>query len=103
MRTKTQDPKYDIENGKLVNATTGVPIPDDEPVFILRAKDVNASQTILNYARLCRNSDHKASVLYRFDQFCDFSSEHPERMKEPDTTSPPVNSDAVVGTKLATT
>ena len=30
---KTQDPKYDIEDGRLVNAATRIPIPEDEPIL----------------------------------------------------------------------
>jgi len=80
----TQDPKYDIEDGKLVNSSTRKPIPDDEPIFILRAKDKNAVDAIEHYKTLCNNSEHRRSVAVRVWDFCGFSSENPDRMKEPD-------------------
>ena len=34
--------KYRIEGDSLVNKKTGIPIPDEEPVFVFRAKDKRA-------------------------------------------------------------
>jgi hypothetical protein len=91
MRTKTQDPKFDIENGKLINARSAKPIPDDEPVFIFRAKDVHAMQALADYAHRCKSAEHTQVVLDRMAAFKDFSQSHPERMKEPDTHANPDN------------
>lgn len=85
MRTKTQDPKYDIEDGRLINAATGEPIPEDEPIFILRAKDRKALDTLAHYFRQCRNANHILAVSKRILHFVGFSKQYPERMKEPDT------------------
>lgn len=87
MRHATQDPKYDVENGMLVNAATGKPIPADEPVFILRAKDIHAIDTLYYYRNACENSDHAAAVEQRIEEFEDFTNTHLGFMKEPDTTS----------------
>ena len=86
MRTKTQDPKYDIEDGRLINAATGEPIPDDEPVFIMRAKDRRAAVTLSNYRARCKDDQHVAAVGKRVFEFDDYAKRHPELMKEPDTT-----------------
>ena len=93
MRVKTQDPKYDIEidasgpeTARLVNAATGKPIPDDEPIMIWRAQDKKAVGHIWNYADTCDNPTHCRIVEERAADFEAFAAEHPERMKEPDTT-----------------
>ena len=83
---KTQDPKYDIEDGRLVNAATRVPIPEDEPIFILRAQDRRAAATLWEYWHDCVNLVHRNAVYKRLTAFRDFAERsHPERMKEPDT------------------
>lgn len=93
MRYKTQDPKYEIEVSEgwvgLVNAATGEPIPDDEPIMIWRAKDKKAVVHIWNYAETCENLEHRRAVEERATQFEIFASNHPERMKEPDTNPRP--------------
>ena len=40
----TQDPKYSIQAGRIINTVSGVPIPYDEPIMIFRAKDCYASE-----------------------------------------------------------
>ena len=82
---KTQDPKYDIEDGKLVNAATREPIPDDEPIFILRAKDKWAKRAVENYKTMCQDPEQRSSVNVRLGEFIDFSIDNKDRMKEPDT------------------
>jgi hypothetical protein len=94
VRTKTQDPKYDIEDGKLINSATGTPIPEDEPVFLFRAKDVHALGTIHDYSKRVyesitsieiTSSDHLCAINRRLNDFEKFKQDHPERMKQPDT------------------
>lgn len=85
MRTSTQDPKFDIENGAIINSSSGVPIPIDEPIFILRAKDIHAVKTLEFYLAQCANDHHKEVVQQRIDQFKDFSFRRAETLKEPDT------------------
>lgn len=45
-----QDPKHDIVDNRIVNRKTGEPIPDDEPIFILRARDPFSTSAIEAYA-----------------------------------------------------
>lgn len=83
---KTQDPKYVIIDGKLCNAVTHKPIPDNEPVFILRAKDNTAAKTLKQYAQNnLGNSDQVMAVMQRLDEFKAFAAENPDAMKTPDT------------------
>jgi hypothetical protein len=87
-----QEPKYRAEGGRIYNRASGAQIPDDEPVFILRARDTTAVATLLHYYqghRLCQNDQHADAVLQRLRDFQQFQREHPERMKYPDTAAAP--------------
>lgn len=84
-----QEPKYEARDGRIFNRASGEAIPDDEPVFILRARDTTAVATLLHYYhghRLAENDQHADAVLQRVLDFQRFMREHPERMKYPDTT-----------------
>lgn len=83
---QTQEPKYTTtQHGRIVSRSTGKVIPDDEPVFILRAQDVHAVDAIIAYSSLCESSEHRAAVLERAKAFQTFADAHAERMKEPST------------------
>lgn len=86
LKTK-QEPKYRI--GPIVNRESGHAIPDDEPVFILRARDVAAVPTLESYLGLVRAAgspqEHMDAVRKRIYQFIKFKEEHPDRMRTPDT------------------
>ena len=85
----TQDRKYGLNTeGQLCNIATGVPIPSDEPIFILRAKDITAEQTLHYYMTLTVTEDHKKAIQQRIQDFKDFRVNSPDRMKAPDTVFP---------------
>lgn len=51
MLTTEQNPKYDVSpEGKIVVRSTGEVVPDDEPIFILRAKEPMSTAAISAYA-----------------------------------------------------
>lgn len=97
-----QDPKYQIEVvsvqkpgaaegtthtiARLVNRASGKPIPEDEPVFILRGQDRLAEHAIESYCELCVGSvpDTWKAVFARREEFTAFAGNHPGRMKWPD-------------------
>lgn len=88
----TQDPKYNIVDGQLVVAATGVPIPEDEPVFIFRAKDCLAADCALEpYRDAVKGRDypqaeaHAQAIAKRIAEFRAFLAQHPERAKLPDS------------------
>ncbi len=81
---KTGDPKYLIENDRIINAESKIRIPDDEPIFILRAKDKHAIKTILYYRSQVKKTELAAMVKRRVDEFDEFREQYPNRMKEPD-------------------
>lgn len=82
-----QEPKYTIssKHGRLVNRSTGKAIPDDEPVFILRAQDVLALHAMHAYSLLIVDETHANVVEQRIADFLRFATAHPERMKTPDS------------------
>lgn len=80
-----QEPKYEIKNGKLHNRQSGEQIPDDEPLFVLRARDKHAAEAIAAYRKTVCCGDHYGAVTLRLQQFENWAAAHPERMKEPDT------------------
>ena len=75
--------KYQIVDSILVKRSTGVPIPDDEPLFILRAKDLNALSALAFYVALCNDLYHREQVMKSVLDFKNFAAQHPERMGEP--------------------
>ena len=80
-----QERKYKIENNKLVRRCDGVPVPEDEPLFILRAQDIKALPILLGYHVICQNLSHQAGIVKSIKDFTDFRDMNPDRMKEPDT------------------
>lgn len=82
-----QESKYKIDgvNERLVNRHTGLPIPDDEPLFVLRARDIHAVATLDFYAGFPGHSpEHRAAVEERINAFEEFEAKYPDRMKQPD-------------------
>ena len=56
-KVRALDPKYSIgigDDGRpaIINTKSGVSIPDDEPVFVLRGKDALTPVALQNYAAL---------------------------------------------------
>lgn len=81
-----QEPKYTTgsRDGRIVNRETGKPIPDDEPVFILRAQDKLAQQALQAYRTMTASAGlNPASIDERVTAFAAFAEAHPERMKLP--------------------
>lgn len=75
--------KYKIKDGRIVKRKNEVPIPDDEPLFILRAKDRKALTTLVAYNMILDNLDQKAEVTKSINDFRDFQEKNPEKMREP--------------------
>jgi len=82
---ETQDPKYLIIGGQLCNAFTKEPIPTDEPIFILRGKDIHAYPTLDFYEDKCTDEEHRNKVADRMLEFDEFKSDNDDLMGEPDT------------------
>ena len=48
---------FHLEGERLVKTSNGQLVPEDEPLFILRARDALAYDTLLAYIHLCQNAD----------------------------------------------
>ncbi len=86
-----QEPKYLIDgDGKLRNRSTNKPIPPDEPLFILRAKDAFSVNVLNGYLDQLysthQSPEHIKAVELRLGQFQKFQKENPDRVKNPTTT-----------------
>ena len=88
---QSQEPKYtsSSNSGRLVNRSTGKAIPDDEPVFILRAQDLLALGALEAYLYGVTDPVHAAVVASRIADFASFARANPGRMKQPDSAPLP--------------
>lgn len=86
---ESQEPKYGITGHRLRNRHTGEFIPEDEPVFIFRARDVHAVAILEAYHGLLTVKEHADAVDGRIADFTRFAQEHPDRMHEPGSGAPP--------------
>ena len=87
-----RDLKFGIStSGQIVKRSNGDLIPEDEPIFILRARDYLAVPLLLEYRRLCVEdgcTQYHLDLLDRGieENFRRFAREHPDRMKQPGIT-----------------
>lgn len=59
---------FHIDGEQLVKTSNGQPVPDDEPIFILRGRDSLASWTINKYIDACKDSgvpEDRLEALYQ--------------------------------------
>lgn len=78
------DPKYTPKNGGLYHSD-GYRIPDDEPLMILRGKDIGALDAICEYVEMLKDQpknkttiSHLRSSLERLEAFYKYQKENPE-------------------------
>jgi hypothetical protein len=65
-------------------------VPDDEPLFLLRARDMLSLNLLHHYKSISISNDcndyHFENLDKTIEEFVKFKKEHPERMKMPSTT-----------------
>jgi hypothetical protein len=83
MHTRLPLPKYEESPNGLRNVTTLEPIPEDEPLFILRAKDVNAL-LILTYYQSIVSKEMRQNLYPLVTAFSNYAQSNPDKMKAPD-------------------
>jgi len=81
-----QEPKYQTKGDQIINRQSGDAIPEDEPIFILRARDRHAAGLLRLYATLCQDPVHQDAVFVRALQFHNWALSHPDRVREPNTS-----------------
>lgn len=83
------DEKFDT-TGQIVKRSNGEIIPEDEPLFLIRARDRLAIAALLEYRRMSAedgcNDFHFEHLDKDIEAFKKFREEHPERMKQPSIT-----------------
>jgi len=75
--------KYKIKDSRLVKRSNEVPIPEDEPLFVFRAKDRKALAALVGYNLVLDNLDQKEAVTKSINDFRQFQKDNPEKMGEP--------------------
>lgn len=84
------DGKYEARDGQIVKKTTGEPIPEDEPIFILRGRDRLALLVIASYLNFALDDKctgyHIQGIAKALTAFAKFQEEHKDRMKQPGVT-----------------
>jgi hypothetical protein len=83
----SQESKYDIVRGRIVNRATGKAIPADEPIIIMRAKDKHVPAMLRFYKKLCSNGNHKKVIQSRINQFVAWQRGNKEVVHEPDSAN----------------
>jgi hypothetical protein len=81
----SQESKYDIVRGKIVNRDTGKAIPADEPIIIFRAKDKHLPAMLRFYKKLCTSGNHKKVIQARINQIVTWAKANKDIVHEPDT------------------
>jgi len=81
----SQERKYDSIDGKIVNRSTGKPIPDDEPIMIFRAKDRKTIGMLIAYAAMCEDENHIEVIKGKLDDFIEWQENNQDIVKEPDS------------------
>ena len=71
---------------KIANRKTGVVIPDEEPVFILRGKDTASVETLRFYRITVADSnpDLAGQIDDVIEEFTKFQSANPSLVRDPD-------------------
>ena len=75
---------------RIVKTATGEVVPHDEPLFLIRGKDLLAVRALAYYQSLCIEygcTDWQIEAMERTcREFLEFAQTHPERMKQPGVT-----------------
>jgi hypothetical protein len=84
------DAKFHIENDQIIKTTNGVVISEDEPLFLIRARDYLALPLLRYYAQISGADSctdyHMSGIAKAIAEFEDFTVKHPEQMKQPGIT-----------------
>lgn len=84
------DGKFHVEGSRIVKTPNGEVLPEDEPLFLFRARDYLAAAALTFYLEQgikdgCTEYWEKG-VRKELRRFLQFAKRHPERMKQPGVT-----------------
>jgi hypothetical protein len=84
------DTHFEPGSLRIVNTSSGEPIPIDEPLFLFRGRDILAVLVLRFYVLLCKAfgcvASHIEGVQDAHSKFLAFKRRHPDRMKQPGST-----------------
>ena len=85
------DSKFAVSiDGQIYKKSNDEIVPGDEPLFLLRGRDVLAIPLLIEYFEITKkagcNDHHYFKLGETTGKFVKFESEHPERMKMPSIT-----------------
>lgn len=86
------DNKFSIDTNdcRIVKTSNGMPIPDDEPKFLLRGRDKLAIPLLIIYKVLCELDECTPYQMGMLEQslhsFALFKKHNPDKMKQPGVT-----------------
>jgi hypothetical protein len=82
--------RFSVDGDEVIKTSNGEPIPHDEPLLILRARDRLAIPILRIYQQLaivdgCNDwfMEEQKKTIAEFEQF---AKDHPKRMKQPGVT-----------------
>lgn len=87
--TRIIDGKFVVADGQIVKESNGEVLPIEEPLFLMRARDCYALETLRFYlkAHVFEGDEwSKEKVQDVIDAFAHFQKVYPERMKYPGIT-----------------
>jgi hypothetical protein len=82
--------RFKVENDKIIKISNGEILTEDEPLFLLRARDHLALKALLFYADLCALedcTDYQLDSLHEMlTEFHNYRLNNPDKMKQPGIT-----------------
>jgi len=90
-KSRDIDSKFAVSvGGNIFKKSNDEIIPEDEPLFLLRGRDILALNLLHHYKSISISSDcndyHFKKLDETIKEFKAFKNEHPERMKMPSIT-----------------
>lgn len=74
----------------IIKRANDEPIPEDEPIFVLRARDYISIPTLQDYRRRCEadrcDPGHLSGIDGVIEDFSDWQIRHPAKQKQPGIT-----------------
>jgi len=78
--------KYGVNSrGRVYNLQSGKEIPEGEPLFLFRGKDVHLPDVLFEYADRCTNDTHRQLVLRKREEVEKWQEENSTLVGEPNT------------------
>ncbi len=90
-KARNIDSKFAVStDGKIYKKSNDEIVPDDEPLFLLRGRDVLAVELLHAYLAISQKANCKGYHFFKLGEtvagFLKFRKDHPERMKIPSIT-----------------